>query len=48
MRELANDGSHYKVEEIYRDCKIAEIYEGTNEIQRVVIARTLFGKEITG
>jgi alkylation response protein AidB-like acyl-CoA dehydrogenase len=24
-----------------RDAKITQIYEGTNEIQRVVIARTL-------
>jgi alkylation response protein AidB-like acyl-CoA dehydrogenase len=48
MRELANDRSRYHVEEIYRDCKIAEIYEGTNEIQKWVIARTIFGKEITG
>lgn len=48
MRELAADGSHYRVEEIYRDCKIAEIYEGTNEIQKLVIARAIFGKGITG
>lgn len=47
-RELAADGSRYRVEEIYRDCKIAEIYEGTNEIQKLVIARTLFGKSLTG
>jgi butyryl-CoA dehydrogenase len=48
MRELAADGSRYRVEEIYRDCKIAEIYEGTNEIQKLVIARAIFGKDITG
>jgi butyryl-CoA dehydrogenase len=48
MRELAADGSHYRVEEIYRDCKIAEIYEGTNEIQKLVISRAIFGKDITG
>ena len=48
MRELAADGSQYHVEEIYRDCKIAEIYEGTNEIQKLVIARSIFGKEVTG
>lgn len=47
-RELGADGSHYRVEEIYRDCKIAEIYEGTNEIQKLVIARSIFGKDITG
>lgn len=48
MRELAADASHYRVEEIYRDCKIAEIYEGANEIQKLVIARNIFGKQITG
>ncbi|MBU9480761.1 acyl-CoA dehydrogenase family protein [Burkholderia multivorans] len=48
MKELAGDGSHYRVEEIYRDCKIAEIYEGTNEIQKLVIARAIFGKDVTG
>ena len=48
MRELAADKSNYHVEEIYRDCKISEIYEGTNEIQKLVIARGIFGKEITG
>lgn len=47
-RELAHDGSHYHVEEVYRDSKIAEIYEGANEIQKWVIARNIFGKEITG
>lgn len=48
MRELSEDGSHYKVEEIFRDAKIAEIYEGTNEIQRMVIARKIFGKDMVG
>jgi alkylation response protein AidB-like acyl-CoA dehydrogenase len=27
-----------------RDAKITQIYEGTNQIQRVVIARQIFGK----
>lgn len=47
MRRLGHDQSTYKVEQIYRDSKVAEIYEGTNEIQKLIIARTLFGKEIT-
>ena len=32
------------VERMYRDAKITTIYEGTNEIQRVVIASNLLGK----
>ena len=31
----------YPVERYYRDAKVCEIYEGTSEIQRVVIAREL-------
>ena len=34
----------YPVERCMRDAKITQIYEGTNQIQRVVIARSLFGK----
>ncbi|MEA2434632.1 MAG: hypothetical protein QOG54_2089 [Actinomycetota bacterium] len=34
----------YPVERFMRDAKITQIYEGTNQIQRVVIARALFGK----
>jgi alkylation response protein AidB-like acyl-CoA dehydrogenase len=48
MRELAADSSRYRVEEIYRDAKIAEIYEGANEIQKWIIARSIFGKDFTG
>jgi alkylation response protein AidB-like acyl-CoA dehydrogenase len=33
--------SDYPVERMMRDAKITQIYEGTNEIQRVVIARQL-------
>jgi len=33
----------YEVERMFRDAKITEIYEGTNEIQRVVIAKLLLG-----
>lgn len=33
----------YPVERFMRDAKITQIYEGTNQIQRVVIARKLFG-----
>jgi acyl-CoA dehydrogenase len=33
--------TEYPVERYLRDAKITQIYEGTNEIQRVVIARTM-------
>lgn len=52
--EVTNDalqifgGSGYlkgmEVERAYRDAKITTIYEGTNEIQRVVIASNIIGK----
>ncbi|ADR18256.1 acyl-CoA dehydrogenase [Calditerrivibrio nitroreducens] len=31
----------YEVERMYRDAKITEIYEGTNEVQRIVISKML-------
>ena len=33
----------YPVERLMRDAKVTEIYEGTSEIQRIVIARELYG-----
>lgn len=35
--------AEYDAERLYRDAKITEIYEGTSQIQRLVIARDLFG-----
>ncbi len=32
----------YPVERYFRDAKVTEIYEGTNEIQKMVIAKRLF------
>ena len=32
-----------KVERIYRDAKVTEIYEGTSEIQRLIISRSILG-----
>ncbi len=56
--EITNDalqihgGSGYMkgmaVERHYRDAKITTIYEGTNEIQRVVIAASIIGKMAKG
>jgi len=34
----------YKVQRLYRDAKILEIYEGTKEIEKTIIARTILGK----
>ncbi|HET6275254.1 MAG TPA: acyl-CoA dehydrogenase family protein [Candidatus Cybelea sp.] len=36
--------TEFAVERHYRDAKITEIYEGTSEIQQVVIARSLLGR----
>jgi alkylation response protein AidB-like acyl-CoA dehydrogenase len=34
----------FEVERLYRDAKITQIYEGTNQIQRMIIARELLKK----
>ena len=34
----------FPVERYYRDAKITEIYEGTSEVQRIVIARSLLAR----
>jgi len=34
----------YNIERFYRDSKIVEIYEGTKEIEKIIIARALLGK----
>ncbi|GBQ31075.1 acyl-CoA dehydrogenase [Gluconacetobacter azotocaptans DSM 13594] len=34
----------FEVERLYRDAKITQIYEGTNQIQRMIIARELMKK----
>jgi len=34
----------FEVERLYRDAKITQIYEGTNQIQRMIIARELLAK----
>lgn len=48
VKELRGPGTPFPLESIYRDAKIGEIYEGANEIQNWVIARQIFGRDITG
>ncbi|MBW8742674.1 MAG: hypothetical protein JF623_08615, partial [Acidobacteria bacterium] len=33
----------FPVERHYRDARVTEIYEGTSEVQRLVIARSILG-----
>jgi alkylation response protein AidB-like acyl-CoA dehydrogenase len=35
----------YPIERYFRDARVTEIYEGTNEIQQIVIARELLKRE---
>jgi len=35
--------TEYPVEKLMRDAKLLQIYEGTSQIQRIVIARNLLG-----
>lgn len=36
--------AEYPVEKWLRDAKLEEIYEGTNDIQRLIVARSMFGR----
>jgi acyl-CoA dehydrogenase len=38
----------YPVEKFMRDAKITQIYEGTNQIQRLVIARSILREAASG
>ena len=35
--------SDYPVERIYRDVRVCQIYEGTSDVQRLVISRAISG-----
>jgi alkylation response protein AidB-like acyl-CoA dehydrogenase len=35
----------YPVERMMRDAKITQLYEGTNEIQRIVVAREMLREQ---
>ena len=35
--------TEFPIERMFRDAKITQIYEGTNQIQRMVIARKVLG-----
>lgn len=48
VRHLSGPGRDFPLESIYRDAKIGEIYEGANEIQQWVVARKIFGRDLTG
>jgi len=48
IRELGATGESFSLESIYRDAKIGEIYEGANEVQRLIVARSIFGRALVG
>jgi len=48
VQTLSGTGEQFPLESIYRDAKIGEIYAGANEVQRWVVARNIFGRDITG
>jgi len=47
-RRVSESGESVRLEEMYRDAKILEIFEGANELQQWIVARRLIGREITG
>ncbi|MGU3652615.1 acyl-CoA dehydrogenase family protein [Mycolicibacterium sp. A43C] len=47
-RQVGETGESVRLEEMYRDAKILEIFEGANELQQWIIARRLIGRDITG
>jgi alkylation response protein AidB-like acyl-CoA dehydrogenase len=47
-REVRGTGERPRLEAIYRDAKILEIFEGANEVLTWVVARHLIGRDVTG
>jgi alkylation response protein AidB-like acyl-CoA dehydrogenase len=47
-RQVSETGETFRLEELYRDAKILEIFEGANEVLQWVIARQLIGRDVTG
>jgi alkylation response protein AidB-like acyl-CoA dehydrogenase len=47
-RQVGETGESVRLEEMYRDAKILEIFEGANELQQWIIARRLIGRDVTG
>ncbi|MCV7431542.1 acyl-CoA dehydrogenase family protein [Mycolicibacterium bacteremicum] len=47
-RQVGETGESVRLEEMFRDAKILEIFEGANELQQWIVARRLIGREITG
>ncbi len=47
-RQVGETGESVRLEEMYRDAKILEIFEGANELQQWIVARRLLGREVTG
>lgn len=44
MSRLGADGTVYRAERLFRESKGPEIYEGSNEVQKWMIARRMFGR----
>lgn len=47
-RRVGETGESLRLEEMYRDAKILEIFEGANELQQWIVARRLIGRDVTG
>ena len=50
LPQSATTVTNYYKQNVYdpSDAKIGEIYEGANEVQKWIIARKLYGRELTG